>query len=103
VKIVKIIRALVVVQLTLAMSACVSLGFDFNEAQVKSLQNNVTTQTQVKEMLGNPWRTGMENGLVTWTYGRYQYGLFKPALAKDLVLRFDNSGMLKSYTYSSTQ
>ena len=84
------------------VAGCVSLGKDFDEGMVSSFKVDVTTKTQIQELLGDPWRVGMENGQTVWTYGAYKYGLFKKAYAKDLVLRFDNKGKLKSYLFNST-
>lgn len=61
-----------------------------------------TTQKQVKEIFGSPWRTGLESGQKTWTYGNYSYGLFQEKCAKDLVIRFDQTNVVASYTFSTT-
>jgi outer membrane protein assembly factor BamE (lipoprotein component of BamABCDE complex) len=83
--------------------ACVSVGREFPADSVAGLMVGKTTQAQVKETFGTPWRTGYEDGQRTWTYGRYRYSLFGPAYARDLVLKFDGSGVLRSYTYASTE
>lgn len=84
------------------LSACMTLGSNFDDSYVSQLQQDVTTRQQVLDRLGQPWRTGMENGLITWTYGLYQYGAFRDNQAKDLILKFDRKGVLKSYAYSTT-
>ena len=38
----------------------------------------------------------------TWTYGYYRYRLFGASNAKDLVIRFDDAGTVKSYTLNTT-
>jgi hypothetical protein len=52
--------------------------------------------------LGLPWRTGVEDGLETWTYGHYRYSAFSASRTRDLVLRFDERVVVVSYTYSTT-
>lgn len=84
------------------LSGCVTLGQDFDDSVVTKLQKEITTKQQVQQALGTPWRVGMENGLTTWTYGRYHYGLGKSVQAKDLIIRFDQKGELKSYAFSTT-
>ncbi len=48
-------------------------------------------------------RVGIEDGLRTWTYGRYRYRLFGRARTEDLVLRFDAQGVVASYTFNTTE
>ena len=62
-----------------------------------------TTQQQVKELFGDPWRVGVEDGRPTWTYGRYRYKLFGETQTKDLVVRFDEQNRVHSYTFSTTE
>jgi hypothetical protein len=83
--------------------ACVSVGRDFPAGPIPDLTVGQTTQAQVQQIFGTPWRTGYEDGQRTWTYGQYRYSLFGPAYARDLVLKFDGGGVLRSYTYASTE
>ena len=53
-------------------------------------------------MFGSPWRTGLESGQKTWTYGSSSYGLFQEKNAKDLEIRFDQTTVVASYTFSTT-
>ena len=92
--------ALLLVALLLA--GCLSVGREFPTEPVKSLQIGETTQEDVRAAFGTPWRTGIEDGDATWTYGRYRYALLGPGHTRDLVLRFDANGVLLSYTYNST-
>jgi hypothetical protein len=77
--------------LGLLSAACANVGQDF------------PTREQVRTWFGPPWRTGMEDGYRTWTYGRYRYSLFSPVRARDLVVKFDESGVVRSYTFNSTE
>jgi hypothetical protein len=83
--------------------ACVSVGRDFPVGPVNGLEVGRTTRQDVREAFGEPWRTGLENGQLTWTYGHYQVGLFFEGRATDLVVRFDDRGLLASYTYNTTR
>jgi outer membrane protein assembly factor BamE (lipoprotein component of BamABCDE complex) len=91
--------AAIVILLT---SGCASIGNDFPVTDVATIEIGKTTQKQVKEMFGSPWRTGLESGQKTWTYGSYSYGLFQEKNAKDLVIRFDQTNVVASYTFSTT-
>jgi hypothetical protein len=54
-------------------------------------------------MFGQPWRTGLEDGHVTWTYARYHHSLLGETEAVDLVVRFEADGRVRSYTFNSTR
>lgn len=93
--------------LTLALGllavACANVGQDFPTDRVPEIQPGETTREQVRTWFGPPWRTGMEDGYRTWTYGRYRYSLFSPVRARDLVVKFDEDGVVRSYTFNSTE
>ena len=82
---------------------CATVGYEFPSMGVTQLQVGVTTQSQAKQLFGNPWRVGWEDGKRTWTYGQYNYYLFAPAKTRDLVLRFNPQGILQSYSYNTTE
>lgn len=86
----------------LLLAACATAGREFPESQVRNVRIGQTTQAQIRSMFGPPWRTGVENGDETWTYGRYRYSLFEPESTSDLKIRFDAKGVVTSYTYSTT-
>ncbi|GAB4273702.1 MAG: hypothetical protein Kow0065_22380 [Methylomicrobium sp.] len=82
---------------------CATVGQDFAASRVVDLKIGETTQRQVREMFGPPWRMGREDGRNTWTYGKYRYYLFGPAETEDLVIRFDNNGVVRSYTFNTSK
>jgi hypothetical protein len=88
--------------LLLFLSACATVGRDFPASRVPEIQIGKTTQAEIKAMFGTPWRVGMEDGMRTWTYGKYFYSAFSPASTKDLVIRFDANNIVKSYTFNTT-
>jgi hypothetical protein len=57
----------------------------------------------VLRLFGAPWRTGLEDGQQTWTYGHYKYSLFSREKTRDLVVRFDEKNVVVSYTFNSTE
>jgi len=82
---------------------CATVGHDFPSEKVQAIRLNQTTQAEVEAMFGPPWRTGMEEGMVTWTYGRYRYAIFSDAKTKDLVLRFNDQNVVVSYSFNTTE
>jgi outer membrane protein assembly factor BamE (lipoprotein component of BamABCDE complex) len=93
----------IVAMIILLSSGCASIGKDFPDTDVALIEIGKSTQQQVSKMFGSPWRTGLESGQKTWTYGSYSYGLFQDKNAKDLVIRFDDKNVVASYTYSTTE
>lgn len=97
------ILATVFLVLLLCSAGCATVGRDFPVSQIPRIQIGQTTQDQIRVMFGEPWRVGIENGERTWTYGKYRYGLFSESSTRDLVVRFDNNGVVSSYTYNTTE
>lgn len=85
-----------------AISGCATSGQDFPVGRVMEIQVGKTTINDVQAMFGPPFRVGSESGVKTWSYGKYKYYLFAPASAQDLVIRFDNQGIVKSYSFNTT-
>lgn len=83
------------------LAGCMTVGMGFEQQHIQQIVIGKTTPEDLKSMLGEPWRVGLEDGKPTWTYGEYSYYLFAPADTKDLVVRFQN-GVVKSYTFNST-
>ncbi len=81
-------------------TGCGSVGKNFDSSNVKNVQNNVTTQAQIVEWFGEPFKKGQENGKPMWTYqyDKYSGGDSK---SKDLVLLFDGVGKVIAYRYTS--
>jgi len=84
-------------------ASCATVGSDFPSEQVDGIQIGKTTQAEIQEMFGSPWRVGVEDGLRTWTYGKYKYRLFGESNSKDLVVRFDENNVVVSYSFNTTE
>lgn len=97
-----IISMLVVLALTMTISGCVTLGREFPVDAVSRIQKGKTTRTEIDHLFGTPWRTGLDDGMRTWTYAHYRYSLFGESKTRDLIVRFDEKGIVASYTFNST-
>ncbi len=84
------------------LTGCFTVGQEFAATRVPEIKIGQTTKKDISDMFGTPWRTGMEDGRPTWTYGIYQYSLFGTD-TQDLLIRFDPQGVVRSYTFSSTR
>jgi outer membrane protein assembly factor BamE (lipoprotein component of BamABCDE complex) len=85
------------------MTGCATIGRQFPVDAVAEIQIGETTRDQVRAMFGQPWRTGIEDGFQTWTYARYRYALFRAAETEDLTVRFDDQGIVASYSFNTTK
>lgn len=74
-----------------------TVGHYFPVYKVRQIEIEKTTKTDIRQMFGDPWRTGLENGQKTWTYGEYGVNI-----SRDLVIRFDDQNVVKSYSFSSS-
>lgn len=90
------------VGLILSLSACATIGHDFAASKVYDIQIRKTTQAEIIAMFGQPWRVGLEDGKLRWTYGSYHYSAFGETRTKDLVVRFDAKNIVTSYTFNTT-
>ncbi len=97
------VLAALVVCVSLVVGACATVGRDFPVDSVIDIQIDETTQAQIRETFGPPWRVGIEDGRTTWTYGKYRYRLFGEPSTTDLVVKFDSTGHVASYSFSTTE
>lgn len=85
------------------VASCASVGKKFPTDPVKDITIGKTTMTDINRMFGLPWRTGIEDGRKTWTYGYYRYKLFGTTMTRDLVVKFNNDGTVYSYSYNTSE
>lgn len=89
------------VSLFALMAGCVTAGKDFPVDQVPNIEIGVHSKANIEKLFGPPWRTGLEDGQLTWTYGEYKRSITGDELNRDLVIRFNEDGIVSSYSFSS--
>jgi len=89
------------VVLVFFLVGCNLYGRDFSPTQVKSIQNNVTTQSEIFGMFGEPVQKGLESGYETWTYAYQSYSLFEGLRTKNLYIVFNKDNTVRSYSFTS--
>ncbi|MDI9243871.1 outer membrane protein assembly factor BamE [Marinobacter sp. CHS3-4] len=97
------IRVLLVTLLLVMGAGCATVGKDFATHNVDQIKIGETTRNDIQEMFGEPWRTGIEDGKRTWTYGKYRWSAFGEAETTDLVVRFNPDGSVASYVFNTTE
>ena len=91
----------VVMFLLLSFIGCASVGKDFDSKKVKNIKNNVTTQLEIIDSFGVPFKEGTENGYTKWTYQIDKYRALGNMESKGLVILFDDQNKVKAYRYES--
>ena len=87
----------------LFLTACYgTIGKNFDSLQIKSIQNNMTSQEEIFEMFGAPFKKGVENGQAIWTYQFDKWNAMGPAQSKDLVILFDSKNIVEAYRYTTS-
>ena len=87
----------------LTAAGCATVGHDFPATAVENIVIDKTTNVDLLKMLGEPWRTGLENGRKTWTYGYYVSRVFGPTDTKDLYITFNADNTVAAYNFNKTQ
>jgi hypothetical protein len=96
----QLLRPVLALVIGLLLAGCVTAGKDFNVHMVRQIQLQQTTRAQIEQMFGPPWRTGLEDGKQTWSYGYYKHSL-SDTMSRDLVVRFNPNGTVASYSFNS--
>lgn len=91
------------VSVFLTLAGCATIGHEFPAGQVSTIKIGGTTQNEIYTTFGSPWRTGIDNGMRTWTYGHYRYSLLTEGSTEDLVIKFDQRGVVVSYVFNTTK
>ncbi len=97
------LKAAIFLVSVLVISGCATVGQDFPTHTIDQIQIGETTRAEIQDMFGEPWRTGIEDGKRTWTYGKYRWSAFGDAETTDLVVRFNQDGTVSSYVYNTTE
>jgi len=88
---------------SLLLAGCVTVGLEFSKDAVEQLKPGQTTLEEVLKQFGNPVRTGLDDGKLSWTYLRYRATLGGELNGHDLIVKFDAQNKLASFSYHSTE
>ncbi len=97
----KRLLSLAAVTVVLLLTGCVSVGREFPTPTQDMIMNGVTTTGELLQRFGSPTQVGIENGDQTWTWVYVRAGALGQPLSKQLHVKFDDRGVVKSYSYTS--
>ena len=80
---------------------CAAVGKDFDSEKVKEIKNDVTTQLEIIDWFGVPFKEGNENGYTMLTYQIDKWKAVGEVESKVLVILFDDHNKVKAYRYES--
>ena len=95
---------IIVMTLILAIGGCGgTVGKKFNTSKVENIINGTTTQAEIKNIFGKPFKTGIQNGKPVWVYEYNRYHLLRNETSKDLIIVFGPSGVVQSHQFMSNE
>ncbi len=84
------------------LAGCISIKFgrEFPSPDAKMIVAGKTDKASLQRMFGEPYQVGLDSGDQTWRwfYGQRDSGA---ELSKDLSVRFNPDGTVKSYAFTS--
>ena len=80
-----------------------TVGKKFNASKIENIINGTTTQAEIKNMFGKPFKTGIQNGKPIWVYEYNKYNLLKNETSRDLIIVFGPSGVVQSHQFMSNE
>ncbi len=83
------------------LAGCVSVGREFPTPTSEMIKSDVTTRAELLKLFGSPTQVGIENGDQTWTWLHVRAGAVGQTLSKELHVKFNERGVVKSYSYTS--
>ncbi len=93
---------LLALAVALVVCACsgLSLGREFPSPDAAQIKVNVTDKAALLVLLGEPYQVGIDSGDQTWRWFYAQRGA-SSTITKDLTVRFNTNGTVKSYSFTS--
>jgi len=96
------VRACLLLVLAGVIAGCglLVIGRDFASPSPDMIQPGKTTKADLVRFFGEPYQVGIDSGDLTWSwfYGRKHS---EGELTKELTVRFDPQGVVRSYSFRS--
>ncbi|MBI4611325.1 MAG: hypothetical protein HY726_20230 [Candidatus Rokubacteria bacterium] len=95
-------RSLAAVVLAGFFAGCALLvvGWEFPSPTPDMIQPGKTTKADLVRFFGEPYQVGLDTGDLTWSW-LYGKKLAQGELTKELTVRLDAKGVVKSYSFRS--
>ncbi|OGS27843.1 MAG: hypothetical protein A2297_06695 [Elusimicrobia bacterium RIFOXYB2_FULL_48_7] len=83
-------------------AGCITVGREFSTSTIPGIIIGTTTMNEIRGTYGEPYRKGIDDGDLTWTYVRYRISVFSGNYTRDLYIKFDKAGVVRSYSYNTS-
>lgn len=90
-----------VMLIALLVAGCSTVGKEFDSSKVGNIKNGATTQSEIREWFGPPFKEGREDGKVNWTYQYDEYSAAGDGRSQELIVLFDDEKIVQAYRYTS--
>jgi hypothetical protein len=97
------IRLFIFIEIILLLGGCGTVGKSFDMSKVANIANDITNQSDVKKMFGEPFKTGIQNGKSIWVYEDHLYSIISENESKDLIITFNADGIVQSHQFMSSR
>ena len=97
------IGLIIFVGIILLPGGCGTAGKSFNASKIGSIVNGTTTQSDIKKIFGEPFKTGIQNGQPIWVYEDHHYSIISNDSSKDLIIIFGPNGVVQSHQFMSSE
>ena len=97
------IGLIILVGTILLPGGCGTAGKSFNASKIGSIVNGTTTQSDIKKIFGEPFKTGIQNGQPIWVYEDHHYSIISNDSSKDLIIIFGPNGVVQSHQFMSSK
>jgi len=97
-------RKIILGAIALGLVGCATVGKDFSEADVASIQKGVTTEQSVLQKFGKPTSVTADsegNKIYGWTYAHAT--AFTVGQGKSLVVKVNKDGVVDSYIVGTSR
>ena len=86
----------------LVASGCagIQLGREFPSPDAAQIRVNVTDKAGLLALFGEPYQVGIDSGDQTWRWFYAERGV-SSTITKDFTVRFNATGTVKSYSFTS--
>jgi len=81
----------------LVLGGCGTTGRNFDESKADKIINGSTTAAEVKQLLGKPFRKGLQNGKMVWVYEYNSYKSIGTDTSKDIFVTFNENNIVSSH------
>jgi hypothetical protein len=85
----------------LLLAGCMTIGRPFRTELVSRIELGKTDEGELLRLFGPPYRRGVDDGDRTWTWLQYKLRVFGTQRTRDLYVRFDGNGKVRSYSFNS--